>query len=115
AGMSDMSEMPTDMSAMTQKLDEMKAAVDGMDASIKEMETLSSHMGEMRDAIPGAFDTALNDYIAEIDHNSDAIEECFQSTLNKGFSDIYLLTAITSVFALLILTLYRWNKEKSIA
>ena len=109
-GNSDASDSP--MADMLKAKEEMQAAVDKMEISIGEMETLSSHMSEMKDAIPGAFDTALNDYLDEIDNNGPKLEETFQSTLNKGFSDIYTLTAVTSVIALAVLAFYKWNRKK---
>ena len=109
-----MPEMSAEMSDMMSKMQggaDMQSALDGMDASISEMETLSAHMSEMKDAIPSAFDTAMSNYLDEIDNESSKIEKCFQDTLNEGFSNIYLLTAITSGIALLVLALYRWKKK----
>lgn len=77
------------------------------------MQNLSAQMTELRDAVPGAFDKALENYVAEIDNKGADIEEVFQSTLNEGFSDIYLLTVITSALALLILCFYTWKKKES--
>ena len=113
-GAEEMAEMSAEMSDMMSKMQggaDMQSALDGMDASISEMETLSAHMSEMKDAIPSAFDTAMSNYLDEIDNESSKIEKCFQDTLNEGFSNIYLLTAITSGIALLVLALYRWKKK----
>ncbi len=90
----------------------MGGAAGGMDAAIAEMETLSAHMGELKAAVPGAFDTALETYQADIETRRDKLETCFRDTLNEGFSDIYLLTAICSAVALLILAFYKTKKEK---
>ena len=82
-------------------------AASAMMAAVTEMKTTAAHMEELRDAVPGAFDTALDNYLAEIDGKSDEIEACFQDTLNEGFSDIYLLTVITAAIALLVLAFYK--------
>ena len=113
AGMEGMPEMPAGMQGMPEMngSKDMQSTLDDMDASIAEMETLSAHMGEMKEAVPSAFDDALKNYLADIDSNGKAIETCFQDTLNEGFSNIYLLTAVTSVLALVILALYRWKKK----
>ena len=85
----------------------MKDMMGGMSDSLDKMKTLSSQMTELRDAIPDAFDTALTYYLEDIDACGPELEECFQRTLNKGFSDIYLVTAITGTLALLILAFYK--------
>ncbi len=90
---------------MTADMD-MTIAMNAMSEQLDKMKTLSSQMTEMRAAIPEAFDKALTDYLTDIDECAPQIEECFQSTLNKGFSNIYLLTAITAGVALLVLAFY---------
>ena len=52
-------------------------------------------------------------YLDEIDNNGPKLEKTFQSTLNKGFSDIYTLTAVTSVIALAVLAFYKWKRKKA--
>lgn len=90
---------------------EMKKAAEELDHSIQQMETLSAHMTVMKEAVPGAFETALNNYLAEIDKRSDKIEETFQSTINAGFWDIYLTTVIAAALALLLVLLYDKKRE----
>ncbi len=102
--------MPEGMMGMEGGMSDMSSALETMGAKIEEMETLSSHMTEMRDAVPGAFDTALENYLSEIDSNKDKLETTFQQTLNDGFSDIYLLTSITAALALVVLAFYKRKK-----
>ncbi len=90
---------------------EMKKAAAAMDGSIAQMKTLADHMTAMSAAVPGAFDTALANYLAEIDKRSDEIEGAFQSTLNNGFRDIYLTTVIAAGAALLLVLLYDSKRE----
>lgn len=92
----------------------MSSAVASMDKTMGEMKTMTKQMAEMQKAIPDAFETAKKDYLKEIDKNSDKIEKTFQDTLNKGFSNIYLLTTITSGVALVILAFYKKKEEPSI-
>ncbi len=82
-------------------------AVPAVIEAIAEMETTADHMEELKNAVPAAFDTALNEYLAEIDKQGDALEQCFQDTLNEGFFNIYLLTVITAAVALLVLVFYK--------
>lgn len=55
--------------------------------------------------IPQCFDKAKEKYLAEIDAESDIIEDKYQSRLNVGFSQIFMLTAIGSAIGLILLAL----------
>ena len=89
------------------------SAMNAMGGAMADMETTAAHMKKMRDAVPAAFDTALTDYLAQIDDKSDELETCFQDTLNEGFSNIYLLTVITAALALVILAFYKKSKPET--
>ncbi|MCB0912137.1 MAG: MFS transporter [Propionibacteriaceae bacterium] len=67
----------------------------------------------LRDAVPGAFETAKNDYLAEIDALSPRLEKTFQDTLNGGFRGIYLATLAAAVLAAALLLAYPRRKEPS--
>ena len=97
--------MPADMGDSGQKMPNLSE-------QISQMETLSSHMQELKESIPGAFETALKTYTDDIEKNREEIEEVFQKTLNEGFSDIYLLSVITASVAFLILLFYKKEKNK---
>lgn len=97
---------------MNKGIDGMREAASHMTEGKEQLETLCNNMEEMRDALPDALDKAGENYLAEIDNKRAEIEECFQSTLNEGFSKIYILTAITSAITLIILAFYTWNKKK---
>ena len=112
------SELESSVAIMKTKIQEsqasqtkMKAAATAIDSSIGEMQKLSSQMTAMSAAVPGAFDTALSSYLKEIDNRSDKIEGALQSTLNSGFSDVYLTTVIAAGAALLLLSLYDRKNE----
>jgi EmrB/QacA subfamily drug resistance transporter len=60
----------------------------------------------LRDAVPGAFETAKDDYLAQIDTLSPTLEKTFADTLNGGFRGIYLSTMVAGVLAALLLALY---------
>lgn len=82
-----------------------------MSAMVTEMKTTVSHMEELRDALPGAFDEALENYLKDIDARGEQIETTFRDTLNEGFFNIYLLSVITAAVALLVLAFYKSNKK----
>lgn len=60
----------------------------------------------LRDAVPGAFQTAKADYLAEIDALSPTLEKTFQDTLNGGFRGIYLSSMAAALLAALLLMFY---------
>lgn len=60
----------------------------------------------LRDAVPGAFETAKDDYLAQIDTLSPTLEKTFADTLNGGFRGIYLSTMVAGLLAALLLALY---------
>ncbi len=89
----------------------LQSAVTQMNASKESMETLCSEMNALREAIPGAFETAKNNYLAEIDARSGDLETTYQSTLNAGYKSIYLTALICSLLAILLLVFYGKRKE----
>lgn len=96
---------------MGQGMAGMGSAVTEMKKTITEMTDLSSKMTALKDAIPGAFETAKENYVAEIKKKGPQIESTFQSTINGGFKNVYLTSAIAAVIAELVLLLYRKKKE----
>ena len=58
-------------------------------------------------AVPGAFDQALTDYLAEIDQLGPQLKQTFQSTLNEGFRDLYLLYGAACLLLLGLLPLIK--------
>ena len=89
---------------MQAKLEEMKAAQKQMTETVSKMEA-------MKAAIPDAFESEKDNYIKEINQESDKLEAEFQSTLNTGFKQVYATVAIVSLLALLILMFYKEPKE----
>ncbi len=86
-------------------IDQMKAAKDQMTGTVMKMTTL-------RDAVPPAFEQAKLDYLSEIDNKKIEIEASFQTTLNKGFKQVYLTVFIASFIALILLLFYRDDHQK---
>ena len=101
------------IASSTQSRNQMSAAMTQMTAAKAEMKTLLDEMNALNDAIPGAFETAKTDYLAEIDAKSGEIKGVFQSTLNKGYQSIYVTAAVSAALAILLLMFYK--KKKSTA
>ena len=91
---------------------EMQEAMNEMKESADNLEDLKAKLEVLRDAVPGAFDKAEENYLISIDERSDAIEKIFQRTLNEGFKNIYLLVVIASILAILLLLGYSTKLEK---
>lgn len=94
---------------------QMTAALDGMNAAKKDMETLVSEMQALSDAVPGAFETAKTDYLAQIDAKSGEIETVYQSTVNEGYRSIYLTVIVAAILAILVLLLYKRKRPNDTA
>jgi hypothetical protein len=88
----------------------MKAA-GAPDSAIKGMDMLSAQMKAMKDGVPQALDTALQNYLKAIDARSTDIENEFQRTLNEGFYNIYLMTVIAAAIAVITALLYDKKRE----
>ena len=91
----------------------MKATIDKMNAAKTQMEDTLGKMKSLKEAIPSPFETGKTNYLKEIENNRDRIEAEFQTTLNKGFKQVYSTVAIASILALIVLMLYK--EEKKIA
>jgi len=82
-------------------------SVESMPQSNVSFQNTITKMTVLRDAVPGAFDTAKQNYLAEIDQRSTVIESEFQKTLNSGFKQVYLTVTISSLIGLIFLCFYR--------
>jgi EmrB/QacA subfamily drug resistance transporter len=67
----------------------------------------------LRDAVPSAFETAKNTYLAEIDARGPLLEQTFVSTLNTGFFGIFTASATSAILAVLLLLAYPRRRRVS--
>ena len=102
------------ISSTEQSRNQMKAAMESMIAVKAQMEKLRSEMQSLSDAIPGAFETAKEDYLAQLDAKSGELESVYQKTLNYGYRSIYLTVAVSAILAILLLLLYKKQKPSDI-
>ncbi len=89
----------------------LKGQLAGLFGAKAEIDDTIHKMISLKDAIPGAFETAKNSYLSEIDALQLPIETEFQVTLNQGFKQLYLTVTIASLLGFVILMLYRKRKE----
>ncbi|WP_415534025.1 MFS transporter [Dehalobacter sp. 4CP] len=87
-------------------IDELTVVESMPQSSVSFRDTIEK-MTVLKDAIPGAFDTAKQNYLAEVDQRSTVIESEFQKTLNSGFKQVYLTVTISSLIGLIFLCFYR--------
>jgi EmrB/QacA subfamily drug resistance transporter len=106
---------------LDKKIEELKFAIQDLSVQADELtiakagitDTINK-MAELKNAIPGAFDTAKNNYLSEIEQRKVPIESKFQETLNVGFKQVYLTVTIASILSFLILLIYKKNKAAAI-
>ncbi len=105
------------ISEMTKAIEKMQAiptmqeTVDQMNKAKLMMSGTVEKMNTLKEAIPGAFDTAKTNYLAEIDNRRDIIENEFQITLNNGFKQVYSTVAIASLLAMIVMMFYREDRK----
>ena len=91
----------------------MQPALAQMTAAKESMEMLLSKMDALSNAIPGAFETAKDNYLAEIDARSGSLKATYQGTLNEGYKSIYMTALICSLLAILLLVFFAQKKRAS--
>ena len=89
----------------------MKPTIDKMNAGKVQMEDTLVKMKALKEAVPAAFETGKNNYLTEIENIRSTIENEFQTTLNKGFQEVYATVAIASLLAMVVLMLYKEEKK----
>ena len=116
---SKMDDMKSQMNTMKVQSNKMKSQLDSMESALTSMKETSTSMKSLKDkmvvlknSIPGAFEEGEKSYLKEIDKRSDKIENTFQSVLNKGFKNVYLTTAVSSILGLFLLFFYNDKSKK---
>lgn len=119
---SGISEIETGIPELQSGIDGIQQGITGMQSGLKqqknaladqaEMTTLLAQMQTLHDAIPEAFDKAKADYLAEIDSRNNQLESTYQSTLNTGYQDMFLVVTGAAVGALFSLLFYRKKRSK---
>lgn len=98
-------QMGSGRSGMVKGMSEMKSQRDLM----KEAQTL---MISLRDDIPNVFEQAKDDYLTEIDKNSEEIQGIYQKTLNNGFKNMFICVAVFNLLGLLLLLFYKDDRNR---
>jgi len=91
------------------------AAIIGMENSLIQMTDLKDKMNKLKNTIPSAFETAKTNNIDEIGKKDTQLQAEFQTTLNRGFGNVYKTVVIASVIGLLLLVFYRVKRDEEIS
>lgn len=96
---------------MKQSKAKMQKSINEMRSGINEIKDAQWKMGELKAAIPGAFEEARADYMKQLDAKEDEIKQIYQDTLNGGFRQMFIFTGCAAVVGILLLLLYKRKKE----
>jgi len=83
----------------------LAAARDKLDATDATLAEASRELGVLKEAVPGAFDGALQTYLAEIDDRAPRLEQVYQATLADGFRGVFWVYGAACLLMLVILPL----------
>ena len=75
------------------------------EAARTSMTTTVTQLQELSAAVPGAFEQAKTNYVAELRANGPALEDTFQHELNMGFVNLFWFYGASSALMLLLLLL----------
>ena len=87
-------------------LEEQLAEIPDMPATAaarEEMATTVTQLEELSAAVPGAFDQAKEDYVADLRADGPALEATFQHELNMGFVNLFWFYGATALPMLVLL------------
>lgn len=82
-----------------------------MDA-LNDMKELSGKLSAVKDAVPGVIAGAGDNYASAVRDMSGDIEDMFQSTVNTGYSNMYIFQAVVAALGLVLLMFYKEPSKK---
>lgn len=74
--------------------------------------TMVSQMTELKNALPDAVNQGFQSYLGEVKAMGAQIQNVYQKTMETGFKQVYMTTAIASAFALVVLLFYKDKHER---
>lgn len=96
---------------ITQMTEASAAMPPSMQDSIVQMTDFVDKMEALEEALPEVYETAIANYLTDIENERNLIENEYQTTLNNGFKQVYTTVAIASLLAMIILFLYKEEKK----
>lgn len=98
-------QLQTGHDELTKARADLAAGRDKVVAAQADLAETRRQMTVLHDAVPGAFDTALTSYLAEIDARGPQLEATFQSTLGEGFRGVFAVYGFACALMLVLLPL----------
>lgn len=74
--------------------------------------TMVPQMTELKNALPDAVNQGFQNYLGEVKAMGAQIQNVYQKTMETGFKQVYMTTAIASAFALAVLLFYKDKHER---
>lgn len=74
--------------------------------------TMVSQMTALKNALPDAVNQGFQNYLGEVKAMGAQIQNIYQKTMETGFKQVYMTTAIASAFALVVLLFYKDKHER---
>lgn len=74
--------------------------------------TMVSQMTALKNALPDAVNQGFQNYLGEVKAMGAQIQNVYQKTMETGFKQVYMTTAIASAFALVVLLFYKDKHER---
>ena len=105
--------MRNGVAGMDEALAGMGKGLSGMVSSRELLIATTTKMTEIRDAIPGAFEASRVGYLNTLEGMRPELEGIFQTGLNGGFHDMYLMVALLSGLAIVVLIFYNAKKRET--
>lgn len=100
-------------SGMKDCLPLMQDALNLINADYTAMQDALPKMVLLKNSIPATFETAKEEYAAQVKDKGSEIETVFQSTLNEGFREMYYAVTAFALIAFVILLWYKREKGPS--
>ncbi len=101
------------VAGMDEAMAGMEKGLSGMASSRELLIATTTKMTEIRDAMPGAFEASRVGYLTTLEGMRPELEGIFQTGLNGGFHDMYLMVALLSGLAIVVLIFYNAKKRET--
>lgn len=97
--------LATGKAELTAARAELADGRDELDAVRAELADTVTKLVVLRDAVPGAFNQALQDYLGEIEARGPRLEAAFSTAVGDGYRGVYLFDLVVCLLALAVLAL----------
>lgn len=93
-------------------LNRITASPEVPDQVTQGVSTMVTQMTALKNALPDAVNQGFQNYLGEVKAMAAQIQNIYQKTMETGFKQVYMTTAIASAFALVVLLFYKDKHER---